>query len=676
LTHVVASQVKATNYYFSNAGKDSNKGTSAKAPWQNIAKLDRIKLQPGDSILLKRGDTFPGTIQVKTSGTNNRPIVISAYGAGAPPVLTGALKIKGWKQQSGVFAAQSSRKVSDLYVDDVRQTLARYPNRGFMTIDSGLTRQTILSRDIQRIPGDVTGAFVRIRSINWAYETRLCKAATKQAIHLVYHQLYKEDPSVLPRTEHGKKTLYELRKGFGFYVDGLPQLIDTAGEWSMSGKQVLFKPQPQWVVNEHTLEATVENTGIGILPNVKNIVVAHIQMEKYFYAALDLGARTENITVNDCRIKNTTVFGIRMDSLSTHCQITNNAIHNVLGTGLSAVEPENLLVENNQVTRIGLVPGQGLSGINAASGIVIYNHEPSGFHEGPPRLKPRYANHNQIRLNRIDSCGYTGGRVDGSYNVVEYNVIANCGLTLNDGAAFYCFAQQPGITHHLVMRRNIIRNARGNNEATPAEEIAFNGIYIDNNSHDMLVEENTSMDHSSNGITNNDGSFDNSYIRNNIFNCNRGIDFAEWHRLGRTYGSKVSYNTVAAIEESQRLVSDVNYIANKTNFATYDYNQYIHTASTNPFYKETRQIPRNSRLYLSFADWQEIGKGNQDTHATALLADSDLLKDFAPQILVNETLVDKEYTFGQDQYRDSRGEKFANPVKLGAYQSIIVLKKK
>ena len=198
-----------------------------------------------------------------------------------------------------------------------------------------------------------------------------------------------------------------------------------------------------------------------------------------------------------------------------------------------------VIKKNNVVKRIGIIPGQGLSGINGASGIVIYNHEV------PTYLKSKYANHNKVGLNKVDSCGYFGIRVDGSYNLIEYNTIENCGLTLNDGAAFYTFGRRKDVNHHLTLRRNIIRKAHENHEATLGNQIVFNGIYIDNNSADCLIEENTSMDHSCNGIQNNVAAFNNTYTKNNLFNCRVGVGFYEWgDRIGQTFGNKVLNNTM------------------------------------------------------------------------------------------------------------------------------------
>ncbi len=84
----------ATNFYFSTvSGDDSRTPTQAQnssTPWKTLNKLNSYfkNLQPGDAVLLKRGDTFYGSITVSKSGTAGSPIVVGAYGTGNKPVIT------------------------------------------------------------------------------------------------------------------------------------------------------------------------------------------------------------------------------------------------------------------------------------------------------------------------------------------------------------------------------------------------------------------------------------------------------------------------------------------------------------------------------------------------------------------------------------------------------------
>ena len=77
----------AKTYYISQStGDDSATGDTAKTPWKTLAKAS-IEYQPGDSILLKRGDTWNEELAPKGSGTPEKPITITGYGEGNKPVI-------------------------------------------------------------------------------------------------------------------------------------------------------------------------------------------------------------------------------------------------------------------------------------------------------------------------------------------------------------------------------------------------------------------------------------------------------------------------------------------------------------------------------------------------------------------------------------------------------------
>src|SRR5688572_26961189 len=79
------------NYYFSVAtGDDSRSAQEAQnpeTPWKSIDKLNAFSrgLQPGDSVLFKRGEVFYGSITIRARGAMNNPIYYGAWGAGELP---------------------------------------------------------------------------------------------------------------------------------------------------------------------------------------------------------------------------------------------------------------------------------------------------------------------------------------------------------------------------------------------------------------------------------------------------------------------------------------------------------------------------------------------------------------------------------------------------------------
>ncbi|WP_109830523.1 right-handed parallel beta-helix repeat-containing protein [Reichenbachiella versicolor] len=79
----------ATNYYISSSiGKDSNQGTIA-APFKSLNKISSTVLYPGDTVLFKSGDTFKGHYKINGSGKEGKPVVITSYGKGEKPILSG-----------------------------------------------------------------------------------------------------------------------------------------------------------------------------------------------------------------------------------------------------------------------------------------------------------------------------------------------------------------------------------------------------------------------------------------------------------------------------------------------------------------------------------------------------------------------------------------------------------
>lgn len=71
-----------TYYIDATAGNDANSGTSAEDAWQSLDKVRQLTFKAGDKLLLKRGETFHGQLEITGKGTPTDRIVIDAYGMG------------------------------------------------------------------------------------------------------------------------------------------------------------------------------------------------------------------------------------------------------------------------------------------------------------------------------------------------------------------------------------------------------------------------------------------------------------------------------------------------------------------------------------------------------------------------------------------------------------------
>jgi Right handed beta helix region len=89
-----ATAITGTHYVDNATGSgcsDTGTGTSTTSPWCDFAPIQGQALAPGAQVLLKRGDSWNGPLQLTGSGTSGSQITLGAYGtAGARPVIHGS----------------------------------------------------------------------------------------------------------------------------------------------------------------------------------------------------------------------------------------------------------------------------------------------------------------------------------------------------------------------------------------------------------------------------------------------------------------------------------------------------------------------------------------------------------------------------------------------------------
>src|SRR5258706_1579802 len=207
----------AKNYYFSvKYGDDtrtSSQASNSSTPWKTLDKLNAFftNLQPGDSVLFRRGETFYGTIKVSKSGTASLPIVFAAYGSGNKPIITSLVTLSGWIANSsykGVYdcAANSAlgSQLNMVLVDEVERGMGRYPNsnatnKGYLTFESHVSNTSITDKDLPSYP-NWKSAEVVIRTSHWTMDRNLI---TSQSGTTLYYQ---------------GPTTYDPRDGFGYFI--------------------------------------------------------------------------------------------------------------------------------------------------------------------------------------------------------------------------------------------------------------------------------------------------------------------------------------------------------------------------------------------------------------------------------------------------------------------------
>lgn len=662
--------LNAKNYYISSNGNDDAKGTSPSTAWKTINKVNSRQFKPGDSILFERNGVYHGQLEINESGDLNRPIVITSYGKGAMPVISGALPLTGWqKHDENIYYTEFKPYTRDLYKDDNLQTIARYPNSGFLTVDYNADSLHFTDNALVEQDGYWNGANVRIRTKMWVFETRKVKDFKKSTIHVEKHPDYPIERGFEYRhSPDGHSTIYNINKGWGYYLDNKYELIDSVGEWFQDvekGKVYYYFPGGN---TPRDIDAAILDFGVKV-DNSDYIIIKGLQFEKYGKAAIHVEGKSKNLTVEGNKIKNISRFGVNLGQQSANCMVKNNHLHDIYARGITANQLQESIISGNTIRRIGLVPGYGWSGNFTIMGIVLHNLETKN--QTPP-----YTNNNIVKNNVIDSIGYSGIRIDGYENTCEYNYLSNCMLTLGDGGALYSYARQWGVSHHNVYRNNIISNTVGNTEGTPSKHNAALAIYMDNYTHDMLIENNTVMNNvTSTGLLINDASKQNTIRGNNFYNNELAIAFSEWRVIGANYGNLVENNVVYCNTSEQKAARVANHKAGIFSPAIFRDNYYCSLDEKFYLQYQTYHDDYKKIKLLNGKGWQqELG---QDLNSFFIETDKvDTYKEGA-EIFLNPTREELVIELPAGTYYNFKEEKIQTPsITLQPYSSIILLKDK
>lgn len=87
---LAAASASGSDYYVSAAGNDNGSGSTSQ-PWRTISKVNSMRYLPGDKILFRGGDAFPGKIYFgpNAGGSASLPVTLSSYGVGKADIDAG-----------------------------------------------------------------------------------------------------------------------------------------------------------------------------------------------------------------------------------------------------------------------------------------------------------------------------------------------------------------------------------------------------------------------------------------------------------------------------------------------------------------------------------------------------------------------------------------------------------
>lgn len=623
----------AAKYYLAANGNDNLSGTTPQNAWQNLSKLTQVTLAAGDTVYLRCGDTFRGSISLTVSGTANAPIVLTSYGIGAKPIISGAITVAGWTNSSGTYVANMSQKATAFFANNTRMQPARYPNVGnYLTLDSAKTGY-LKDADLTQATNYWAGAQVCIHTAQWCWEKT--KVSTSQTGLVNF--------STATRLPAANK--------YGYFFFNKYELLDTAREWFMDTVQMklYYKPENGTNPAAQTCEATVLTYGIQLSGTASYITIAGLAFDKQLQAGVLMGSNNvQHITVYDCDFTHQYNHGVYANG-QQH-EIANNNFTDVRGHGADINGTGSVALHHNTFRRIGMYREDGIGGETNLSAVAV-----------------NFASNCHIHHNTIDSAGYCGISADGAYHLVERNIVDHVMLLNNDGAALKAYGAQ---SHHSIFRNNFVRNYMGNTEGvfTGQGSNVFQtpGIYFDFSVNNCLIKDNTIENVGPKGIFQNSGTHHNRIDGNVVYGSLVGIDL-NGNPIIQTpiTNDSVVHNAILVTDPSGYCLRQVDY-SGSFNTGRIDSNYYFNPYASNVVMRINNTTP----TYYTLANWQ--AQSTFDDHTTGAFVSWTLPTNNA--VLASnpsENLLTLD--LGSTEYRTLANEPVCGTLELAPYTSKILI---
>lgn len=585
---VVVTKSYGLVYYISNAGNDSNSGTSEQSPWQTIDKLNTeiSKLNAGDQVLFKCGDAFTGEISIPStiSGAKDNPIVFGSYGTGPKPVITGSVPITGWEEHAPNIwkAPVNTVSITQVFENNKRLVIARTPNKGYYPIVNRSSNNSFTDAKLAMPLNYWKNSNIVYKQNEWLWVVTDIDSSTVDGF--IHFKL--------------TNTMTLLVDGSGYFLQNKYELLDTVNEWYFDAtNKELFLYSTTNPANKN-IRASVFNTGIksGWPWIVKYITIQDIEFSEHNNDEIQLfGA--DGFVVKRCNFFRAGEYGIHFNSDYTHfirnSEISNNYIENSAMSGIYTWNVSQALISHNSVKNSGLYPVKG--------GIMNWDACGMNLFMGDSLT---------ISYNKIDSSGNAGIATDINYSLIEKNSINHSMLLTSDGGAFY-----NNYGDHNIIRNNIFKNTIGNMEAAfPNAARYTKELYFDMGEHHYNTIENNTMA-SLAGNAKNAGIglalfTTNTTIRNNvIYKCWRSIELLNYDASKPINTLNIKHNVLYSNAEKGHPYWVNTWMELPLMFQACDSNYLC-----NPFSDEiTEHISANTVSYYNFDQWK--AKTNVDSHS-------------------------------------------------------------
>lgn len=509
----ICNYLLATNYYVSSLGNNANNGTSMGTSWLSISKVNSSMglINAGDSILFRSGDTFDGSLIITKSGTTALPIVVSSYGVGAKPIISGFETLSGWANVGGNIWQSASptialkNSVNVLTIDGNPMAVGRTDWQPY-------TSATVTQLTAVSLTSNFVGAQIVMRKDGFTAEKALITAQSGTTVTYIRTQGLDNGSANPPR---------QGNPGLKFFLQRFLGSLDTQGEWFYDTVAHVMKlystSNPSGFVVKASYVDTVINLGSRTNITLNNLTIEGAGM----YGVENLSGT--NITVKNCSFLNNTrpIYGYNSrDFIVDNCTYLNsfcNAIY------VSNNHNLRVTITNNTVQNTGQLIGMGLfwSDYNL-KGIIATVDTISNS-----------SNYINIINNNVKTSGHAGIQFQGSNATIRRNVVDTFDNQLDDNGGIYTFYSNTGIAPDILFNRlidsNFISNAIGATISGSGVDVA--GYYLDDRSWHVTGLHNSVWNIPGIGVQWNSPKF-NTIRDMTLYNCDVAIAIGLYYHTG------------------------------------------------------------------------------------------------------------------------------------------------
>lgn len=497
-------QLRTGDFYVSPKGNDANEGTLA-APFATIEKaqqavraLDKTD-KDGITVCLMAGEYRVSSVVFteEDSGTQDCPVTYCAYGDGEV-VLNGgqtlnpsdfapasqymeiadrlsetakekvvvldltkapySLTADDWGKLYAIGSYNTAASYDgdyvgplycELFVDDIRQTIARYPNEGFLhteeVVSTGLGRESDGALTAVENWDSIRNPEPDVYRVNEDLAERIASWKELDKVWMMGYWKYDWADASTPIGNFEADTgilspmfvsSYGTKVGAPYYFYNVLEELDAEGEWYLDREQGLLCLYAPENMQDASIDISLS------LENILKVEASHLRFENLTIKGTRSDAvsvKGDDVFVDGCLVKNVAGYAILMDGYNNKAvnnEITRTGKGGIVITGgdRETLTPGNSIADNNHIhdwSEIYLTyqPAVTLNGVgNVCSHNEMYNspHEAITY-SGNNHIIEYNLIHDVCLLSDDAGAIYSGRRWDWYGNVIRYNCIYNLG---------------------------------------------------------------------------------------------------------------------------------------------------------------------------------------------------------------------------------------------------------